>query len=98
MPALGNLQYLADMWDDLGRCQSTGFGVATTSWTDVKSYIDVNGVSLWEGQIIHAMSKAFVEARNTFSDEFCEPPYRYGDYDFRTLSLDAASRRNKKAS
>jgi hypothetical protein len=97
LPELGELQYLAEMWDDLGRCQSGGFGVSVTGWSDVKAYLDVNGAAKWEGQIIHAMSKVFVESRNMFADELCEPPYLYGGFDFATLARDAASRRNKRA-
>ena len=54
------------------------------------------GISKWEGQLLHSMSKVFVDARNMFSDLFCEPPYLYGGFDFRLLSADAADRRRKK--
>jgi hypothetical protein len=83
------------MWDDLGKYRGTGFGIEATSWTDVKSYIEVNGIANWEAQLIHAMSKAFVDARGQFTDVVCEPPYRYGDFEFNRLSADAAERRAK---
>lgn len=81
------------MWDDLGKYRATGFGVEATSWTDVKSYMDINRVAQWEGQLIHAMSKVFVEARNSFADVICEPPYLHGGYSFSQLSAQAADAR-----
>ncbi|AUS00523.1 hypothetical protein NVP1276O_30 [Vibrio phage 1.276.O._10N.286.54.E4] len=95
-PELDQLSYLAALWDELGRYQSSGMGISTTGWTEIKHYSEMVGISKWEGQLLHSMSKVFVDARNMFSDLFCEPPYLYGGFDFRLLSADAADRRRKK--
>ena len=71
-------------------------GISTTGWAEIKYYSEMVGISKWEGQLLHSMSKVFVDARNMFSDLFCEPPYLYGGFEFRLLSADAADRRRKK--
>lgn len=96
VPELDDCGYLGVAWDELGKCQSSGMGVSPTSWSDIKHYAEMAGISKWEGHLLHSMSKIFVDARSMFSDMVCEPPYLYGGYDFRTLSADAADRRRKK--
>lgn len=96
LPDVSEFRYLTLMWDELGRYQSSGMGISTTNWSEIQSFINLTECSMWEGQLLHAMSKVFVEARSMFSDLVCEPPYLYGGYDFRTLSADAADRRRRK--
>ncbi|AOQ26711.1 hypothetical protein [Vibrio phage 2E1] len=95
-PELDKLSYIAALWDELGRYQSTGMGISVTGWSEIQSFAGMIGAPKWECQLLHSMSKVFVDARNMFSDLFCEPPYLYGGYDFRLLSADAADRRRKK--
>lgn len=96
VPGLLDKQYLANCLDELGRCQSSGMGISKVSWSDVKAYAEMTGASKWECQLLHYMSKLFVDARNLFSDNFYEPPYLYGGYTFQVLSADAADRRRRK--
>lgn len=95
-PPLGDLNYLSHCLEEMGRCQSSGLGISKISWSDVMAYSEMTGAAKWECELLHQMSRMFVDARSIFSDTECEPPYLYGGYEFRVLSLDAADRRRRK--
>lgn len=84
------MQYIVEMWEDVGKCKPSGFEVVPVSWTEIKSYADINHIAEWEMKLLHMMSKAFVDARATFNDERCEPPYLFNGISFRHLSAQAA--------
>lgn len=78
------------MWDDVGKFRPTGFGLDVTPWSDIAAYVSVNDIAKWEAKLIHAMSKAFVEAKNAYNEERCEPPHLNGGYTFSELSAMAS--------
>lgn len=96
LPEIDEHRYFIEMWNSLGRYKSNGFGVEPVSWSEIKNFIDINQIAKWEAQLLHAMSKMFVDARNAFNDLYCEPPYLYGGHEFRQLSLQAASARRTR--
>lgn len=90
MPSLGEFEYMLHLWDEVGRCKSTGFGVEPITWQEIESYGNKNRVGNWELLLLHHMSKAFVDARSTYDEVRCEPPYMPDGWDFKSLSAQAA--------
>jgi hypothetical protein len=90
-PPLDESQYIVEMWNMLGKARSNGFGIEQIPWTEIKAFIDVNQISLWEAKLLHMMSKIFVDYCNSMKDKECEAPYRKDDLPMDILLAQSAS-------
>lgn len=90
LPDVGELDYMLSLWDELGKYRGTGFGIEPIPWSEIKAFAESNRVGNWEIELLHKMSKTFVESRSTFEDLRCEPPYMPEGWSFAQLSAQAA--------
>lgn len=75
MPSVSEFQYIVEMWNMLGKAKSNGFGIEPVSWGEVKAFVDLNQIALWEAKLLQMMSKIFVDYCNHLKDTECEAPY-----------------------
>jgi hypothetical protein len=76
MPPLDGGEYIIELFNEVGHCESTGFGAGAVSWTNLKSWYDLSGLALssWELLLIRELSQAFANEYN--KKDNAQPPYK----------------------
>jgi hypothetical protein len=91
MPPIDGLYDISAHWQNLGKYESTGYGMNPLRWSEVRDYADLHELPLWQSDIIHMMSRIFVFSYYETKDKKAAPPYLANDLPFAHLAAMAAS-------
>ena len=79
--------------EELGVCQSNGFGPAPQTWQELSAWCNVTGNNLthWESTIIIHLSRVYVGAYNKYNDTTEPAPYTVETFDRDRVSKSVGS-------
>jgi len=70
-PKTNEFEYLVSAFQELGMVGRGGMSISPVSWQEIESYIRLTGswLSSWDAQMLMEMSRAYVNWRNTGSEQ-----------------------------
>lgn len=88
-------EHLVGLFYSMGQCMSTGMGLVSISWQELRAFRLENklGLTLWERDALKQMSDAYCREYSQASDPQRQPPYMPTDeQDAEEIAIQAAMR------
>lgn len=89
LPEVNFGYYLVGLLEDIGGVVQNGMGAVPITWTDLKSWADMSGITLtyWELSTLKHMSEAYATELFLATDPKKAPPYKTQEV-YRAPDLD----------